>query len=92
MKLAGNVVGFETIAAVCEGLALLSAGGVELETAFGVLSRGTAGSQALSVYGPLLLAGERECPVTVGVAHKDLGAAVAVGQEAARTSRALASC
>lgn len=82
VKLAGNVVGFETIAAVCEGLALIAAGGVDLETAFGVLSKGTASSQALSVYGPLLLEGRRSWPVTVGVAHKDLRAAIGVGDEA----------
>lgn len=82
VKLAGNVIGFGTVAAVCEGLGLIAAAGGDLKKALQVIAKGTAQSEILSVYGPLLLRGQLDGSVTVAVARKDLQAALDAAAEA----------
>lgn len=77
LKLATNLVGFENILAVCEGLALVRAAGVDLEVASGVLAESTARSEAVRTFAPLLARGERSHGLTALLGRKDVGAAVA---------------
>lgn len=83
VKLAGNVVGFETLLAVCEGLGLVAAAGGDIEKAYNILSQGTARSNVLSLYGRKLVEGDLEAGVTVAVAAKDLRAALETASEVA---------
>lgn len=83
VKLATNLVGFENVLALCEGLALVSAGGGDVAAAAEVLAQSTARSQAVDRFAPLLSAGDLHGGgLPAALARKDVGAALAAASEA----------
>lgn len=77
VKLATNLVGFENILAVCEGLSLAKAAGVDLPAATGVLAESTARSEAVRIFAPLVARGDFEHGLRASLGRKDVGAALA---------------
>lgn len=72
VKLVNQVIVVGNCLAMCEGLLLAQAGGVDLEKALDAVSSGAAGSWMLSNRGPQILARDFRPGFTIALQQKDL--------------------
>jgi 2-hydroxy-3-oxopropionate reductase len=72
VKLCNQLIGAQTIMAICEALALGRAAGVDLEQLHTVLLGGTAGSWMLEHLGPAMIAGTAPGGFRIDLMFKDL--------------------
>jgi 3-hydroxyisobutyrate dehydrogenase len=79
VKLANNLIGFGTLLAVAEGIALVDAAGGDIERALGIFLKGTGRSDVMAFYGPLITKGELHAAIGPRLALKDLTAARTAG-------------
>ncbi len=72
VKLANQVVGLGTMAAMCEGLVFAAKQGADLQAALQAMSGGAANSWMIENLGPSILEGRFDPGFMIELAHKDL--------------------